>query len=58
MRTPEQAAHLREKDQRLDQRIMRRQTWRKAIETDDSMGGALPEHLEGYIENDLAKTRK
>jgi hypothetical protein len=58
MRTPEQAAHLREKDKRLDQQIVKSRPWRKAIETDDSMGGALPEHLEGYIENDLAKVKK
>jgi hypothetical protein len=57
MRTPEHAAHLRQSAERLDQRMMRARQWRKAIESDDSMGGALPEHLEAYIENDLAKAK-
>ena len=58
MYTPEHAEHLRRQSERLDQRIMREQNWRPAIESDDSMGGALPEHLEGYIKNDLAKVKK
>lgn len=58
MCTPQHAAHLREQSERLDQRIMKAQRWRKAIETDDSMGGALPEHLEAYIENDLGQVKK
>ena len=47
MRTPEQAARIRQDDQRMDRAIMRGRKWRD-IEKDDSRGGALPEHLEAY----------
>lgn len=47
MRTPDQAARMREDNQRMDRAIMRERKWRE-IEKDDSRGGALPEHLEAY----------
>src|SRR5262245_49742886 len=57
MRTPEHAEYLRKESERLDRRIARDNPWRKAIETDETMGGGLPEHLEAYVENDLASKK-
>lgn len=56
-RTPKQAERLRQEAERLDLRWMKSNKWRKSIESDDTMGGALPEHLEGYIEHGLKDKR-
>lgn len=50
--TPEQAAREREREERLDRKWMRENVkagfhWRE-IEKDDTMGGALPDHLEAH----------
>jgi hypothetical protein len=58
MLTLEMAEKRRERDKRFDQQLVKDLPWRRAIETDDTMGGALPEHLEAYVENDLAKAKK
>lgn len=47
MRTPDQAARIREDDKRLDRKMMSDRKWRE-IEKDDSIGRALPEHREAY----------
>ena len=47
MTTPENAARYRAEADRLDRRILRDSKWGE-VEKDDSMGGALPEHLEAH----------
>lgn len=49
MRTPSQAARLREEHARLDQRMMRERAKWSDVEKDDSRGRALPEHLEAAV---------
>lgn len=50
MRTPTQAAYLRQEADRLDRRWLREsQPWRE-IEKDDTRGGALPEHMQLAID--------
>jgi len=48
MRSPEQAARIREEDKRLDHKIMHENPSWFDIEKDDTRGGALPEHLAVY----------
>lgn len=48
VRTPKQAALLREREERLDRRLARDGYPWSEVEKDDSRGGALPEHLEAH----------
>lgn len=47
-RKPTTAARIREEDQRLDRQLMRAGHPWSPIEEDDTMGGALPEHLAAH----------
>lgn len=53
LHTPERAARIREEDQRLDRRLMRETPWYDS-EKDDSLGGALPEHLNAHLKQRTA----
>jgi hypothetical protein len=48
MRTDKEAACIRRESERLDQQLLRQGAKWLAIEEDDTAGGALPEHKEGY----------
>lgn len=48
MQRPEQAAQIRAGWERLDRRMRRERPKWSSVEKDDSMGGALPEHLEAH----------
>lgn len=54
MRKPEDAARIHAEHERLDRKMMRERPWRET-EKDDSMGRALPEHLEAYEKLNLKK---
>lgn len=60
MRKPAVATRIRKDDERFDRKIMKGNKWSET-EKDDSMGRALPEHLEAHekakrTEKDDAKT--
>jgi hypothetical protein len=55
MLKPERAAWHRERENRLDQRIIRETTPWRSIEQDPSRGGALPEHMQAAIDAGKAK---
>jgi hypothetical protein len=48
MQTPEEAEFIRREEQRLDHQFLREGNKWMEIERDDTSGGALPEHKEGY----------
>ncbi|MFN4018214.1 MAG: hypothetical protein ACK4JB_22955 [Reyranella sp.] len=48
-RTPEQAARIRQEDERLDRRLMKSGHPRSDAEKDAARGGPLPEHQEHHI---------